>query len=351
MVSKTASFSSRLVLRNSEVTSPCDIFEDTRQQQRIIYSTLSNETVRYLATEYYGFDRSAKCVFYSRGVNDVYLLSSDTRQFAIRVSPTNWRTVSALNGELAVLNHLGGKGFGVALPVRRADGGLITDVVAPEGIRKVVCFKWAVGHAPSFTSEADNIAYGMHLGKLHQASEDLPTQEARPKLDVDYLLWHPIRVVQPMLTELPRVSSDLEALAKRVSSRLMSASSKLLDWGLCHGDISTHNARIDGDDITLFDFDFCGTGWRLFDLACYRLYARKYGFENDAWPHFIAGYLRARPGAADSLQYIGIFMILRHLWLSSLWVLSVKQLGLGFLPDRFFDDLVPFCEKVEAEMD
>lgn len=349
-MSKIASFPSRLVALNSETNADCNAFGETTQQKRIVYSTLSNETVKNLATEHYGFDHSVKCVFYSRGLNDVYLLSSDTQRFAMRVSPADWRTMEALHGELAVLNHLGDKGFGAALPVQRSDGRLVTDVVAPEGLRKVVCFRWAAGHAPKYTSEADNLRYGIHLAKLHQASEDLPLQEARPTLDVDYLLWRSVRTLQPMLTELPQVSSDLDTLARRVSGRLISISQELQDWGLCHGDVSTHNARINGDDITSFDFDFCGTGWRLFDLACYRLYARKKGFEKDAWPHFIAGYLQARPTSADSLRYLAIFMILRHLWLASLWVLLVKQLGLSFLPDRFFEDLVPFCEGIEAEM-
>lgn len=40
------------------------------------------------------------------------------------------------------------------------------------------------------------------------------------------------------------------------------------NWGLCHGDLYTGNIhkRKDGQ-LTIFDFDFCGYGWRAYDVS------------------------------------------------------------------------------------
>ena len=259
-VDKSGGSAARLADINSSFTPVPDGFRATKRNQRVIYSTLSEETIRHLVIEHYGFDEGVKCVFYFRGVNDVYLLSTHTKQFALRISPTNWRTGAAIAGELVTLNHLGNKGVGVALPVRRTDGTFITDIAAPEGTRKAVCFNWASGQIPKYTSRMDNLRYGIHLARIHQASEDLPIQETRPKIDMDYLLWRSIRALQPLVEVLPKVSNDLNALARRMSCQLASALPSLNDFGLCHGDVSIHNARIDSDSVVLFDFDFCGYG-------------------------------------------------------------------------------------------
>ena len=44
-------------------------------------------------------------------------------------------------------------------------------------------------------------------------------------------------------------------------------SSKDFDLGLIHADMVHENILIDGSSLVIIDFDYCGFGYRLFDLA------------------------------------------------------------------------------------
>jgi Ser/Thr protein kinase RdoA (MazF antagonist) len=302
-----------------------------------------------LIVPHYDLQSPVECVLFQRGVNDTYLLSSHGRKFAVRVSRANWRSKEELIGELDALRHLARKGVRVVMPIARTDGDLTTEVQVPEGLRRAVMFDWITGRAPKYTDVAHAYEYGKQVATLHSASDDLAADIARPTIDLEYLLREPLDRIQGRLNGLPTVRRHLDSLVGRVLTRLNGAKLHLLDWGFCHGDVWSNNAHIDGSRVVLFDFDSCGWGWRLFDLASYRWEARRQNAEISAWTPFAQGYLENRPAAADSLRHVGLFMILRHLWTTGQWIILSTEMGVSFLPDEFFEDLVPFCERIEAD--
>ena len=85
------------------------------------------------------------CEFWARGLNDTYKISSDRENFALRVYRKKWRTQSDIKFELNAIKHLHKKGADVAYPIERNQGGYITDIEAPEGIRQVIVTKYAEG--------------------------------------------------------------------------------------------------------------------------------------------------------------------------------------------------------------
>jgi Ser/Thr protein kinase RdoA (MazF antagonist) len=282
-------------------------------------------------------------------VSDTYLLSAPDNRYALRIYRSTWRTREAILEELAVLEHLNNKGVAVAMPIPRRDGELITAIHAPEGLRHAVLFHWAGGRAPKYTDPAHAREYGRLLGKLHVAGDDLTLSSLRPCMDADWVLERPLERIRTRLRNMPTVAADLDALSARTRDRLNRASNRLCDWGLCHGDVWTNNARIDGNRLVMLDFDFCGPGWRLFDLASYRWHARLMGVEEAAWKPFIEGYLQVRPAGADSLGFIRLFMILRHLWTTAHFINRGPETGALFLPDEDLEKMVPFCEAIELE--
>lgn len=251
-------------------------------------------------------------------------------------------------GELSALEHFGGRGAEVALPVRRADGDWITDIRAPEGLRRAVLFQWANGREPEYTNPTDARRYGRHLAELHAAADDMPPSAARPQLNGDYLVRCPLELIRPRMNKMPAVSVRLEAFAERLLAQLTRAEESLEDWGFCHGDVHEGNARISGERLVSFDFDACATGWRVYDLASYKWAARYHGVEEQAWQPFVDGYLQIRPSAAASLEFVGLFTMLRHLWMLGHWNAFSAVVGRRFLSDEFLETLVPFCEDVES---
>ena len=67
-------------------------------------------------------------------------------------------------------------------------------------------------------------------------------------------------------------------------------------YGLVHGDVIPTNVLVGPDGaLTLLDFDFCGPGWRAFDVATY-LHVRSDERGGAAsGPAFLSGYQEVRP--------------------------------------------------------
>ena len=339
-------------IENQAAGSMRRVRSDVVQRDRFItYSTLSTAALKGLVVPNYSLGDPVECVLFQRGVNDTYLLTVAGRQFALRVSRAGWRSPDRIATELSALTHLHSKGVGVAMPVARDDGSFITEIQAPEGLRRAVLFEWAKGRTPKYGNAQDAFRYGQLVARLHCASDDMPASNARPRMDLNYLLGEPMERIRTRLLGMPRIWKDLNQLVQRVLARLDRVALKELDWGFCHGDVWSDNARTDGERLTLFDFDSCGTGWRIYDIASYKWEARRQGAEQAAWQSFIDGYLQIRPSAAGSLGIVGWFMILRHLFITSQLLALTSELGTGFVPDESFDELVPFCEKIESEID
>jgi Ser/Thr protein kinase RdoA (MazF antagonist) len=62
----------------------------------------------------------------------------------------------------------------------------------------------------------------------------------------------------------------LEEVAKNTKKKLASFTLEKPQYGVCHGDIYSGNIRVDtNNNPILFDFDFCGNGWRAYDISMY----------------------------------------------------------------------------------
>lgn len=313
----------------------------------ILYSTFSSEAIKQLVLTSYDFDDSVECTFLNRGLNDTYRVCFQHRQFALRLYRTRWRTREAVLGELAALLHLDSKGVPVATPVARCDGNLVTDINAPEGPRWAVLFNWAKGSEPAYRNETHARLFGKLAAQLHIAADDLICS-ARSPLDLNYLLERPVESLRPALQSHPLLAARFAGIVDRIRTRMESAKERLWDWGFCHGDLHCGNAHVEDEQLSLYDFDCCGPGWRVYDLATYRWAARLRQFEGGAWRPFSEAYLKVRPAAADTFKLVPLFVMLRHIWLQGYHAWNSPENGLNF-PDGYFDHLVTFCEHLEAE--
>jgi Ser/Thr protein kinase RdoA (MazF antagonist) len=318
------------------------------QRRRTAHSIPSIDRIRRLL-QHYDLGDNVEGALFIQGVNDTYVLSTPTQRFALKVYRAYWRSHEAVMHELAAIQHLAARDIPVARPIARNDGKLISNLRAPEGLRQSVLSPWASGCAPKYSDPNHALQFGRTVARMHIAGDDFHCYGARPRMDMNCLFRRPVETIKGQLTGQPLVASRLERLAERIEARISRVEAKIPDWGFCHGDIYANNARIDGDHLVLFDFDFCGQGWRVFDLATYRWQARLKGPEQAAWTAFLEGYLSVRRGAAASLEFVELFMLLRHLWHKAHIIGLSGYLGISLLSEEFLEDAVAFCEKLESE--
>ncbi len=315
----------------------------------VTYSTPAAEALKHVVQEDYPIGLVTDCRFLHRGLNDTFLIATETAKFIFRIYRLGWRKHSEILYELEILLHLSARDVSVSKPVVRKDGAFVGVLEAPEGSRHVVLFSYAPGNEPALDIESQSELYGRAVARVHAESKTLSSSHERFQLDLDHLLNTPVWTIEPFLSHRKDDWEYVKRLAGKLSGLLEKLPLEKLELGFCHGDFHGANAHLEAGQVTFFDFDCCGFGWRAYDIAVFRWCARLNGKEKERWPAFLRGYREARSLNDLDVQATDIFVAVRHLWLLDLHIRMGGDAGYGFLNDRYFDRALEFLRKWEAE--
>ena len=88
------------------------------------------------------------------------------------------------------------------------------------------------------------------------------------------------------------------------------------------------NLLVDGDRVTLIDFDDCGFGWFMYDLAASLSFIETSPQLASLKAGWIAGYEAVRPLSSDDLRIVDAMILLRRMALLA-WIGSHAETGLA----------------------
>ncbi|GAO43174.1 phosphotransferase enzyme family protein [Flavihumibacter petaseus] len=259
----------------------------------VISSIVSPAAIVEFVSGQYSFIQNARCRLLKTGINATYRIDGDNASFVFRIYSYNWRTQTEINEELDLLLLLQRNGVSVSYPVAGNDGIFIQTINAPEGMRYAVLFTYANGKKLlSFSRDAHYNA-GMLMARVHSVTEGL--KQDRITYTPEVLLHHSLDRIRQFLPEESEEMQFLLATRPLLETELLNADKNMLRHGIVHLDIWFDNLNIsDDNEITLFDFDFCGNGWLCLDLAYYIMQLHSTGKEeaarNDKIEAFYCGY-------------------------------------------------------------
>jgi Ser/Thr protein kinase RdoA (MazF antagonist) len=304
---------------------------------RASYSTICETELLLKLLPLYRIDDPISCKFWQRGVNDTYQVHCSQSVYSLRVYRHRLRTKSDIDFEVSALNYLNDHGANVARPIAKHAGGFVTEIQAPEGVRYVMVTTHANGTEPDYGNVENGRLFGESVAELHNLSDDFETEYARPKLDIENLLDVPLNIIRPFLDTK---SEDLEFL-ENTATNLREAVSKVgpsnLDFGFCHGDCHGCNVHCSNGSITHFDFDCCGFGFRVFELATFKWGIKGDTNEKELWSKFLEGYQSKRKIGNDDFNVIDTFVVIRHIWWMALIMGNARDFGNQVTTDEFID--------------
>jgi Ser/Thr protein kinase RdoA (MazF antagonist) len=318
----------------------------------VTHSILSTSALITELLPEYAIETPTDCRFLQPGVNDTFLVATSTAKYILRVYRKDWRSLDEILYELDVLLHLKNACINVSVPIMRKDGKLIGSIMAPEGLRYVVLFTYALGKQPDYETEKERQAYlyGKAVAKIHAATDTFQSSHGRFTIDLEYLLDVSMLSIQPFLSHRLEDWKYLTKLADKLRTQILDLPSNNLEVGFCHGDFHTGNAHIDlNEQITFFDFDCCGTGWRSYDVANFRWNARLNKKDKEMWLAFLHGYTEERHLSELDIQTTQYFVPIRHFWLLGVHTSNGQDWGFGWIDDGYFDRALKFFREWEAE--
>jgi len=317
-------------------------------------SILSSESLKTYILSEYDLSLDCKCSFFKAGYNDTYKVKDLTNDFYLRIYTSNWRTKSDIEAEVKLINQLYKNDVSVAIPVKNKNNEYIMEINAPEGIRYSVLFESATGLGISEIDEIKSGTYGKFVASTHNVLDNIEVV-GRYELNMEHLLEEPLKIIEPFLLHR---KSDLDYLRKTTNalrSKIFEMDSSLkLNYGICHGDFHYGNVHFDmNGDITVFDFDCFGSGWRAYDLSVFlwSCVSQEKWEPKDLekrmllWEAFIENYASIRTISDNEVKASFVFVAIRHIWVLGLQASRAPQWGQAWINDASFDEGLKFLKR------
>ncbi|MBS7543140.1 phosphotransferase enzyme family protein [Ancylobacter oerskovii] len=250
------------------------------------------------------------------------------RELVLRVHRPGYHSRAEIASELAWLGALGGEGVVATLtPVPLADGTLIADLDDGGVTRHAVAFELVAGKEPA---EGEDLPrWFRELGAInarlhaHAKGWKRPDGFVRKRWDYDamlgeVLLWGDWRAGLGLDGDGRAVLEDVAAVLKRKLAAYGTGEDR---FGLVHADMRVANLLVDGDTLSVIDFDDCGFSWYLYDFAAAISFTEHEPYVPALQAAWIEGYRTVAPLTDEECAILPVFIMLRRMLLTA-WVAS-----------------------------
>ncbi len=218
----------------------------------------------------YNLARNATCSLIKAGINHSYLIHSGEKKYIFRVYSLNWRTDKEIIEEIRLTNLLKENNISVSFAIKDLTGNYIQSFSAPEGNRPGVMFSWAEGEKSLNFSSETHFKVGETMALIHKNTLNLKLN--RETYTPQALLIDSFEILKQFLSVETAEMTFMGSVQKLLLEELAKADLTKLRHGAVLLDIWFDNLHLNAkDEITIFDFDFCGNGWLCLDIAYYLL--------------------------------------------------------------------------------
>jgi Ser/Thr protein kinase RdoA (MazF antagonist) len=281
--------------------------------------------VARLAAGRYGISPGCRLHLYPLTENWTFRIEADAAAPAVlRIYRPGGRSAAEIHSELAWMEALRQQAPTLlpgVIPTLR--GGQVLEVVREPSLAGCYCVLFS--HAPGSEPAEDQLAaWFPRLGEItarlhrHARAWAVPAWFQRPRWDLDTTLgdrphWGSWRAA---VTD-PEERRQTQRLAETVMGRLRRFGTGPARFGLVHADLRLANLLVDGERITVIDFEDCGFSWYLYDLACALTFNEGRADVRELIALWVDGYRTVEPLSAADEAEIDTFLMLRRLMLSA----------------------------------
>lgn len=291
----------------------------------------------------YGYDHSTPLRLISVSENGTFLLGSDDERVVMRVHRSDYHSARSVASELDWMAQIAADTT-IATPsvIPALDGSRVIEVAVDGVSRLVDLFTFVPGDTADDRDGAVAFAeLGAITARLHKHARGwrIPAGFTRFRWDLDAAFgtdarWGDWRDC-PGLTAAD--AEVIESAVEVLTERLHAFGETSDRFGLIHADLRMSNVMVSEDGLTIIDFDDCGFGWFLCDLAAVVSWIEGTARAEEIVEEWLTGYEAVRPLSDAELDMVPSFVLLRRLMLTS-WIGShphsepARRFGTSFGP-------------------
>lgn len=238
-------------------------------------------------------------------------------------------------------------GLSVPQPVRTRTGELTTTASAAgvDGPRTCSILRWMDGRRYARSPRPVYLRrLGSAMARLHNHADTWPRPDGFVRIQWDWetffgdtMQYGGINAadVWDLLPDDLRQAFDRVAVDARKAMTQLDESPDAV--GLIHADLHLDNALFAGDQVKLIDFDDCGIGYRMYDVAVALWELRHRAGYAAFRTALVDGYTAHRPLPAAHLDHLDTFIAVREVAFG-LWFVGTAQVNPAFR-DRLPEEL------------
>lgn len=248
-------------------------------------------------------------------------------QGVLRVSRPGYHTVDELRAEMRWLKEINeSTSLIVIKQIAGLDGESIQSVEASDGnTYYCIMSEFLEGTEPDQNNEAEIVRQFEALGEvtayLHRQSEMWDGAEQLERIDWNYENLIGMDGAWGRWTDFSDMTEDEKLTLMKVSEiikrRLEIYGRHKKNYGLIHADLRLTNILFEGEQIKVIDFDDCGFGWHLYDLAASVSFVEAEPVASGMIAAWLKGYQKVRPLSDADLTEIDTFIMMRRLQLTA----------------------------------
>jgi len=267
----------------------------------------------------------------------------------LRLHRPRYQSRTAIGSELSWLEAItDDTDIPVPRPIPGADGEIVQEV-APDRFAALFAFENGTEPRP----ESDLVPLFETLGRYaatlhrHVGGWTQPGSFVRP-------IWDAVGILEPTglwgdWRKGPHVEGEtlatLTELDAALRADLSNYGTDIDRFGLIHADMRLANLLVDGDATVLLDFDDCGHGWFLYDLAASLSFIETSPQVPALIRAWLTAYIKVRPLKPEDLRMIDALILLRRMALLA-WIGSHGETDLARAhEERFALDTAALARK------
>jgi Ser/Thr protein kinase RdoA (MazF antagonist) len=317
----------------------------------VVYSTLATQALSSLVEEHYEINVTNDCQFWHRGLSDVYLVETLTQKYILRVSHHHWRSQSDIHFELSLLTFLGDHSLPISVPLKTKANQLYVEIHAPEGKRYAALFPFAPGAVPmgdlNFTQ---SFLLGQTVAQLHQKGRKFKSFVQRKPLTPNHLLDESLEKITPFLQNKTCELHYLKDAIAQIKNKINELPMEEPYWGICWGDPHSGNVHFTEDNqMTLFDFDQCGYGWRAFDIGKFLQVSLQSGLSRKVRDAFLEGYQTVETLSQIELSCLQPFTQTAYIWSWAICLNTMQMHNYSRLDPFYFSHRLERFKRLKSD--
>ncbi|MTD27159.1 phosphotransferase enzyme family protein [Erwinia sorbitola] len=318
------------------------------------YDTLTNAALLRLAEMTllrYPAAFQGKLSLLCRSENATFLVEAGGKRYALRLHRADYHQRADIESELHWLDALRETGIEVPQAVADREGQTVQSLLLEEGVvRYAVLFHWIDGEMPG--TDVDPRAFqqlGNITARLHQHSRSWQ----RPA-GFQRIIWDHHTMVSPQShwgdwRDAPNLRGAdhrvVEETIAHVGSTLTDFGKDPHNYGLIHADLRLTNLLLHKGETRVIDFDDCGFGWYLHDLAAAISFVEHHPRAAEWVDHWIRGYEQVAHISDAEMEKIPALLIQRRIQLLA-WAGSHAETEMAqSLGSQWADHSVRLCRR------